>query len=135
MPNHLYHLIFNQIIYGSCMVGWPKAGSSVPYLKYYFTVLREGRKCRSSRPFAYLSTTLWRMGSGGICPRLPELGIRRREAVSYMPWQFYPLGKDQRYAVETRCGFQRRSGSTLQRKENRFPAPAENRTPAVKPIT
>jgi hypothetical protein len=65
-------------------------------------------------------------GSGGIAPRILDLGSRCRWVVSFTPQPFYPQGKCSWYPLVTRLGGpQNRSG----RDDEKFPAPTGTRTP------
>jgi hypothetical protein len=50
-------------------------------------------------------------GSGGIAPRIPDLGTRWRRAVTFTPRPLYPQGKIPLYSMDRRLGGpQNRSG-------------------------
>jgi hypothetical protein len=68
-------------------------------------------------------------GSGGIAPRIFELGSRWRWVVSLTPRPLYLQGKNPWYPFDRRLGGpQSRSGRG---GEEKFPATAGNRTPIV----
>jgi hypothetical protein len=73
--------------------------------------------------------TYWR--SGGIAPRILDLGTRWRWVVSFTPRPLYPQGKSPCYPLDRRLGGpQKRSGHGGEEKNSQPP-----RTPIVKPVT
>jgi hypothetical protein len=51
------------------------------------------------------------LGSGGIAPRILDLGTRQRWVVSFTSWSLYPQGKSPSYPLDRRLGGpQSRSG-------------------------
>jgi hypothetical protein len=62
------------------------------------------------------------LGSGGITPRILDLGTRWRWVVSFTPRLLYPQGKSPWYPLG------RRLGGAQNRWREKFPAPAGNRS-------
>jgi hypothetical protein len=73
------------------------------------------------------------MGELRYSSTILDLGTRMRNAVSFTPWQLYPLGKSPRYPLERRLGGpQNRSG---RRGEEKILAPTGTRNPTpVQPV-
>jgi hypothetical protein len=62
-------------------------------------------KNNKSSPCAYLNTTPWKgMGSGGIAPRIHNLGTNCRWVDNFTLRPFYLLGKSPRYPFDRRLG-------------------------------
>jgi hypothetical protein len=62
------------------------------------------------------------LGSGGIAPRILNLGIRWRRVVSFIPRPLYPQGKISRYPLDRRLGGpQSRSGHGGEETNSRLP--------------
>jgi hypothetical protein len=62
------------------------------------------------------------LGSGGIPPRIIELGTRWRWVVSFTPWPLYPRGKSLWYLLDRRLGGpQIRSGRGSEEKNSQPP--------------
>jgi hypothetical protein len=72
--------------------------------------------------------------SGGIAPRIFNLGTRWRWLVRFMLRPLYTRGKRPRYPLDRRIGGpQRRCGCGGEKEENDIIAPAGNWTPVVQP--
>jgi hypothetical protein len=85
-------------------------------------------KCkRKICPCAYLSTTPWRhWGSGGVPPRILDLGIRWRWVVTFTPRSLYPQGKCPRYPLDRSLdGPQSRYGHGGEEKNSQPPSGQE----------
>jgi hypothetical protein len=68
-------------------------------------------KVRVKGKFVPVLTKHHAMGSGGIAPRILNLGTRWRCVVRFMPRLLYPQGKNPWYPLDRRlCGPQSRSG-------------------------
>jgi hypothetical protein len=64
--------------------------------------------------------TYW--GSGGIAPRILDLGTKWRWVVSFMPRPLYSQGKSPRYPLDRRLGGpQSRSGRGGEDKNSQLP--------------
>jgi hypothetical protein len=60
-------------------------------------------------------------GSGGIAPRIFDLGTRWRWVVSFTPWPLYPQGKSPWYPLDRRLGGpQRRSWHSSEEKNSQL---------------
>jgi len=66
-------------------------------------------------------------GSGGIAPRILNLGTRWRRVVSFTPLPLYPSKKSPRYSLDRRLG-EPESQSGRGSEEKQIPAPTVNGT-------
>jgi hypothetical protein len=74
-------------------------------------------------------------GSGGIAPRILDLGTRCMWVVSFTPRSLYPQGKSPWYPLDRRLsGPQSRSGRGVKRKIPSSRRESNPRTPIVKSI-
>jgi hypothetical protein len=80
--------------------------------------------------FAVSTVTVpWRrIGSGGIAPRVLDLGTRRW-VVSFTSWPLYHRGKSPEYPLDRRLGESQSRSWGGGEEENSQPAPRGNRTP------
>jgi hypothetical protein len=77
--------------------------------------------------------TYW--GSGGIAPRILDLGTRWRWVVSFTPQPLYPRGKSPWYPLDRRLGGpQSRSGRGGEEKNSHSRRESNPRTPIVQPV-
>jgi hypothetical protein len=65
--------------------------------------------------------TYW--GSGGIAPRFPDLGTRRRWVVSFTIRPLYSRGKSRRYALDRRLGGSQSQSGRGEEEKNSQPPP------------
>jgi hypothetical protein len=75
----------------------------------------------------YAMKTYW--GNGSIAPRIHILGTRWRWVVSFKPRPLYPQGTNPWHNQDGRIP----KASRTQWRGEKFPAPAENRSPLVQP--
>jgi hypothetical protein len=75
------------------------------------------------------------LGSGGIAPRINNLGTRWRWVVSFTPRPLYPQGKSPRYPLQRRLGGpQSRSGRGGEEKNSQPPTELEPQNIDVQPV-
>jgi hypothetical protein len=74
-------------------------------------------------------------GSGGIAPRILDLGTRWRRVVSFTPWPLYPQGNSHWDPLDRRLGGpQSRSGHGGEEKNSQPRRELNPRNPFVQPI-
>jgi hypothetical protein len=65
------------------------------------------------------------LGSGGIAPRILNLGTRWRWVVGFTPRPLYPQGKSPRYPLDRRLGGTRAVLGAVDEEKNSLPLPCQ----------